>query len=371
MKLDGIFHSASFFKYGSMKNSTSIINKEFVERYFNGIAASEEEKTVRQWFDEIQLKDKLCLSTSNTWESIPLEMDIPDLDGARILDSIHHKLNREESMFIGKGNRRSIFLRYLSRAAAILVLPLLLSTYILYQKIHSIYSETSYSGIYAPPGTRTTFHLPDGTEGWINGGSRIKFPVRFHGKVRRIELTGEAYLNVTQDLRKPFLVSTRNIEVKVYGTRFNVMAYPEDIKTEVTLESGLVEVFWKNGETARPIGRLKPDQSLIYFHESGFSNLNSVHSQDKTAWIDGKLVFRYEPFYEVIQKINRWYNVNIVIKDSELKNHSYYGTFRNETLEEVLKLLKLTAPIRYKDLGREKLPDGTYEKRMIELYYKK
>jgi ferric-dicitrate binding protein FerR (iron transport regulator) len=354
-----------------MQDLSNTINEDLFERYFKGAASNEEIKLVRQWFGEHNLKDQLSVSSAKTWETIPLNIEIQELDGARILDRIHHMINRGEAPDLRRIQNGPTFLRYLSRIAAIIVLPLLLTTFLLYQKIHTIYKETPYAEIYAPAGTRTTFNLPDGSSGWLNGGSTIKFPTHFSGKTRNVELIGEAYLNVIKDSRKAFIVTTSKIEVKVYGTSFNVMAYADDQRTEVTLESGMVEVFKKRGEITQSIGKLKPDQSLTYFHDKDHANLVSLNSSDKTSWIEGKLLFRYEPFCDVIQKINRWYNVDIVIKDQELKDHNYYGTFQDETLEEVLKLLKLTAPIRYKDLGREKLPDGTYEKRKIELYNKK
>jgi ferric-dicitrate binding protein FerR (iron transport regulator) len=89
-----------------------------------------------------------------------------------------------------------------------------------------------------------------------------------------------------------------------------------------------------------------------------------------TSWTEGKLAFRDENFTDVVRKINRWYNVELVIKDEALRSYSYQATFMDETLDEVLKLLHHSAPIVYRDLGRKKRADGTFEKRRIELYYK-
>ena len=353
-----------------MQDSVNKVNNDLLIKYHKEKVNPEERAIVEQWFADNSLRDKLSISSMNLWDNIPLNIDLPELDGDRILDSIHHKINREGFLSANETRKRSLFLRYLGRVAAILLLPVLLTTVFLYQKINTFYSEVAYSEIYAPAGTSTTFHLPDGSSGSLNGGSSIKFPSRFHEKTRSVELSGEAYLNVTEDPRKPFVVTTSNITVRVIGTSFNIMAYDDDMKTEVTLESGSVEVLKNLKEDAVCIAKLKPEQALIYYHKSDSSRLISVNSSDKTAWKDGKLVFRYDPLSEVINKINRWYNVNIKIMDPALKDHKYYGTFQNETLSEVLKLLQYTAPIRYKDMGRQKKPDGTYEKRIIELYSK-
>ncbi len=354
-----------------MQDSANKVNKDLLERYNKEKVTSEERAIVERWFADNNLKDQLSISSINLWENIPLDIDLPELEGHRILDRIHHQINREQSVFVTESRKRSVVLRYLGRVAAILLLPVLLTTVFLYYKINAIYNEGAYSEIYAPAGASTTFHLPDGSSGWLNGGSSIKFPAHFHKKNRCIELSGEAYLNVTEDPCRPFIVTTSNIKVRVIGTSFNIMAYDDDLKTEVTLESGSVEVLKKRNKNTVCIGKLKPDQALIYYHKSDSSYMISVKSSDKTSWKDGKLVFRYDPLCEVINKINRWYNVDIKIMDPELNDHKYYGTFQNETLSEVLKLLQYTAPIRYKDMGRQKKPDGTYDKRIIELYSKK
>jgi ferric-dicitrate binding protein FerR (iron transport regulator) len=186
-----------------------------------------------------------------------------------------------------------------------------------------------------------------------------------------VKLTGEAYFNVISNHKKPFIVSTEKIDVKVFGTSFNVMAYADEQITEVTLESGQIEVFKKRNDIIESMGILKPDESFIYNSRSDSGKILAVNSAEKLSWLDGKLTFKYEPFEEIIRKINRWYNVNIVIKDELLDTYIYYGTFKDETLEEVLRLLQFTAPIRYRDIERERKQDGTFEKRKIEIYYKK
>jgi ferric-dicitrate binding protein FerR (iron transport regulator) len=258
----------------------------------------------------------------------------------------------------------------LTRIAAILFIPLLVTTLLYCFQNNSTKNLQSYSEIYAPYGTRTNFYLPDGSTGRLNGGSSLRFPTQFRGKSRDVQLTGEAYFNVTPNPQKAFIVSTGKIDVKVFGTSFNVIAYADEQTTEVTLESGKVEVFKKINNSIESLGLLNPDESFIYNSLSDSSEINSVNTTEKLSWLDGKLTFKYEPFEEVVRKINRWYNVNIVIKDDVLKTYIYYGTFQDETLDEILKLLQITAPIRFKDLPRERKQDAIFEKRNIEIYSK-
>ena len=97
----------------------------------------------------------------------------------------------------------------------------------------------------------------------LNGGSSLKFPTQFTGKVRDVKLTGEAYFEVVSNHKKPFIVSTENIDVKVTGTSFNVMAYADEQITEVTLKNGKVEVFKKKDDIIKSMGLLKPNESFI------------------------------------------------------------------------------------------------------------
>jgi ferric-dicitrate binding protein FerR (iron transport regulator) len=249
-------------------------------------------------------------------------------------------------------------------------MPLLLASLLLLFQVKSFRSDKSWAEIHAPYGTRTDFSLPDGSTGHLNGGSTIKFPAQFTGKVRNIRLTGEAYFDVISNHKRPFIVSTEEIDVKATGTSFNVMSYPDEKITEVTLLNGKVEVFKKGENVIKSVGVLKPDESFIYNVLSHSGKIQSGNSADRLSWIDGKLLFKYEPFDEVVRKLNRWYNVDIVIRDTLLESYIYYGAFQNEPLDEVLKLLQYTAPIRYKDFERKRKQDGTFEKRKIEIYSK-
>ena len=351
-----------------MKAFIDKIDIDILKRFIKGTATVAEINQVKQWFADDHLKEQLTTLSGEVWEQFPLDADVADLNGSTILDRIHHRINLEDRLPNRGTTSVVMFMQKLSRIAAILLLPALLLSLYLFLQLSDVNKDISYTEIYAPVGTRASFVLPDGTTGWLNGGSTLTFPNRFQQKTREIKLSGEAYLDVLKDDRKPFLVSTSNLTVKVLGTSLNVMAYDDAPLTEVTLVNGSVMVLKRNEEELNCLTVLKPNQSLMYFHENDSTSLIQVRSYNKTAWKDGKLIFRYEPLSEVVEKINRWYNVSIQILDQELSNHLYYGTFHDETLDELLKLLQLTAPIRIRDLGREIRADGTYDKRKLELY---
>lgn len=354
-----------------MQGNREKIDIEVLLRYLKGYGSDEDENTIQQWLDNAETEHELNQESLRFWDGINPDLKIQGYSGDNILDRMHHKIKIEEGTFMDKTKPKISFIDYLTRMAAILVIPLIIASLCFYSKNRSFRDAVSWAEIHAPYGTRTDFRLPDGSTGWLNGGSSLKYPTQFIGKSRDVELKGEAYFDVISNQKKPFIVSTGNINVKATGTSFNVMAYADEQIIEVTLKNGQIEVLKKEGDITTSMGVLKPDESFIYNSLSGSGKIESLNSADRLSWLDGKLTFKYESFEEVIRKLNRWYNVNIVIKDESLESYIYYGTFQNETLDEVLKLIQYTAPIRYRDFERKRGSDGTFEKRRIEIYSKR
>lgn len=354
------------------KKNIKKFDRQILLKYLRSAEADEATDTIQRWLDDSRAKDILYEESLKFWNGITLNQKIAGgYNEDSILDKIHHNIKIEEGTFLSKNKPKVSFIQYLSRIAAVLFIPLLVASLLLLFQVQSFRSDKSWAEIHAPHGTRTDFHLPDGSTGHLNGGSTIKFPTQFTGKIRRVELIGQAYFNVVSNHKRPFIVSTETIDIKATGTSFDVMAYPDEAITEVTLLNGKVEVFRKKENVIASMGILKPDESLIYNAKSGSRKIQSGNSADKLSWVDGKLLFKYEPFDEVVRKLNRWYNVNIEIKDTLLESYIYYGAFQDETLDEVLKLLQYTAPIKYQDIQRKRKQDGTFEKREIEIYYSK
>jgi transmembrane sensor len=345
-----------------------MIEHQSFKKYIEGTATEKEASDIREILStagkEVELEDK----SFQFWNEIPGKPEVKEYDSAGILDKVYHQIKISETVFVNRVRPIERVMSYLTRVAAIMLIPASLTALVLYFKIAKPAANVSYAEIFVPIGTRTTFSLPDGSSGWINGGSSLKFPNDFTENIRKVELTGEAYFNVAKNKEKAFIVSTKNIDIKVFGTSFNVMAYADEALTEVTLESGSVEVFKKNVNKLKSIGVLEPNQAIIYNNISDSQVIIPIYNAERTSWMQGILVFKYEPFIEVIRRINRWYNVNIVIRDKSLNSYSYYGTFKDESLDEVLNLLKRTAPIGYRDLGRIKKPDNSFEKRKIEIF---
>jgi ferric-dicitrate binding protein FerR (iron transport regulator) len=328
-----------------------------LKRFFEGKYSRKDYLAIREKLvlaeDDRELRE-LMLSHWVEFDSIRLPDDSVD----HILDKLQHKISLEEN----KAVRRYRFVQVFQRVAAILIFPLMLSflAYLYFQPEKSELSE-AYAEIQCPLGVRTKFTLPDGTTGFLNSGSTLSYPVGF-GKSRQVELTGEAYFDVVHDEKSPFTVKTGTLNVKVLGTTFNVISYPGEATQEIILQSGKVEVVDNSGKA---IAELNPDQRLAVNHVDRSVRRSMVVASQYTSWTEGKLVFRNEDMTQVARRLSRWYNAEIVIADKQLEDFTFYATFVDEPLDEVLKLLSITTPISYSEEIREVAKDGLFPKRKI------
>ncbi len=355
------------------KGNTENINIEILRRYFNQECNDLEKERVETWFNDLKLEKTLKKTLRDQWEEIALKPPGSDIDSDRIFDKIYRHIHTNEwRKEQNKPFSRKLYNTF-SKIAAILILPVLIySGWSLKNSISASKTDRiSYAEIYSPLGARTHFELPDGSSGWLNSGSTLKFPVKFHGSTRKVSLIGEAYFDIAKNTKKPFVVNAGNIEVMALGTRFNVLDYPDDKSMHITLEAGkvVINAISRTKKVIR-ITELEPDQQLIIQKGSMESQKRKVDSKNYTSWKHGMLIFRNDPMSEIIKRLQRWYNVEITMEDKEIETYRYRATFEDETLNEALTLLKLTSPIDFVQDKRVKLADGTFTKKKIEMFIK-
>lgn len=302
---------------------------------------------------------------SEKWEEICNDTRLPNRDLNHILDKLHHKINITPSTNTERFGGNRLFV-WFSRVAAILIIPLLLTGVYFHHEWRELRfeAENSFVEIYSPYGARTKFVLPDGTKGVLNGDSKLKYAMNFN-KNRYVEVSGEAYFDVVHNEKQPFVVDIHDVEVKVLGTRFNVVNYADEDESEVILESGKIELQNRINDYKT---MMEPNQKIIFSKKTGAIQKYKVNAKQLTAWKDGRLVFRDERFADVAKRLSRWFNVDVVIEDESLKNYRYRATFEDERLEEILMLLKLTAPINYKLERRKQLHNSTFSKQKVTLF---
>jgi ferric-dicitrate binding protein FerR (iron transport regulator) len=267
-------------------------------------------------------------------------------------------------------HRKSLFTKFLNRAAAILILPLIASTVVfsyLYSKQNTDnQSDIPYYTMTSAPGTITQLTLPDNSKVWLNAASSLRYPARFIGNERLVSLTGEAYFEVKSDKKNPFLVAVNdNMQVKALGTKFNISAYDNDPLIETVLENGNVDVIVREN-----VFHIEPGD-WIYFDKSNEQvKTEKINTYPKTSWKDGRLIFRNASLEEVVKTLSRRYNVDIVLHEQTKKAYKFRASFTNETITQILNYLKLAAPIEWKISETKQKDDASFGQQQIDLWIK-
>ncbi len=231
------------------------------------------------------------------------------------------------------------------------------------QPVARAYVQTSKAG------ERKSFQLPDGTKVMLNAGSTLRIPANFSHASREISLEGEAFFDVARDARKPFVIHTNLMDIKVLGTAFNIKAYPADASTETTLLTGSVEVLVKDGNNKKFI--LHPSEKIIVPNtlktgsQSGQVRRKAVAAGEsykikplsfnkgdsslvEISWTESRLAFDGNSFEEIALELERWYNVSIRFEDESIKDFRFTATFDKKTIVQVLNALQLSRPFGYR-----------------------
>lgn len=195
-----------------------------------------------------------------------------------------------------------------------------------------------YNTLKIPNGKRFELELSDGTVVHLNSGTTLKYPVKFiAGENRQVFLDGEAFFDVAKDKKHPFIVNADKLNVRVLGTHFNVSSYPEDDLTDVVLVEGSVGMYNTNEEfNADKNTILKPGYKGSFNKNNHSIKTKEVNTDMYTSWINGGLVFRDMSFNIICKKLERRYDVSIVIKNQKLANEKFNASFGDKPIEKVL-----------------------------------
>jgi transmembrane sensor len=250
---------------------------------------------------------------------------------------------------IQKGRKFTLLFNTFSRAAAILFIPLLVvSGVLIYRQLNVMNNQQfAIQEITSPPGVRSQVVLPDGSKVWLNAQSTIKFKVPFDQTNRDVLLSGEAFFAVQKNPNAPFVVKTGNVSVTVLGTKFNCKAFEDEGNIEVVLAEGKVIMNTNSGISGKEI-IMKPGERAVFDKRSNFTRVTNEKIDKYIAWHNGKLVFDETPMPEVATQLERWFGIEVIIDDPKILKYRITTTFENESLNQVLDLLKLSSPIEIK-----------------------
>lgn len=236
---------------------------------------------------------------------------------------------------IKRNSQRKLFTRIAQYAALAIILITSTVWGTLYLSDNN--ADTAMNVLYVPAEQRAQITLQDGTEVWLNAQSTLKYPSHFSKKKRSIEMIGEAFFDVAKDTKRPFIVSTQHIEMKVLGTRFNVYSYPGAGYIQTDLVEGSLMVCGKQSPQANVT--LKPNEQVVV--KDGKMYLGKIPNSDYFLWKEGIYTFENERLLDIIEKLQLYYDQKIIVKNPEIFNVRYTGKFRQrDGIDEILRIIQ-------------------------------
>ena len=263
-----------------------------------------------------------------------------------------HKLQKRDRTTQYYANHNAAFSIFLKIAA---VLVLFLPFYMLMKDFSprektdrpEVIKNVVYEKI-TKRGERATLTFADGSIIYLHSGSKLKYPKYFDKDQRVVELEGEAYFSIGKDPTRPFLVKTGNTITEVLGTEFNIKDRNENI--ELVVLKGIVATYT---EKCTQKNKLNKGDYISYSKEKGFSKIKKVNGENYVGWRKNKMIFNNQPFREVMEEVERYYDVDAKYENLSHRNRKVNGAFDASSLDEVLYSLSLALNIKIERKGSQ------------------
>lgn len=297
------------------------IDRHILIRYFSGECSGEEKEHIRQWLERDEAHKKQFIR-----ERIRFDASV-------IVD--------EDRISSTQKSVRPVYWNVLKIASAILLLIGCSYLFSIYQ-VDKL--NLSSQQIYVPPGSRTSLTLPDGTSVWLNANTKLNYPSLFSKKQRIVELDGEAFFDVAQDHKKPFIVKTSKYDVEVLGTSFNLEAYTNHPNFEMALFTGKVKIYKESDEKLPLYLNAGNTASLVngklIVSDTNFNNYR---------WKEGLIVIEGESFDQIMQLFEKYFDLQIIIQNNQVKDLGYRGKLRiADGIDHALRVLQNDFHFTYK-----------------------
>lgn len=249
--------------------------------------------------------------------------------------------------------------RWLKVAAVVLIIATAggIGLYYNYNSLSSsqAQSEVKFEQRTLSNGQTASLRFGDGSVIKLNAGSTLRYPEKFSGNKREVYLEGEGFFSVTRDESRPFIVHAGSTTTRVLGTSFNIRAYDDDV--QVAVEEGMVAVSRGDeeefeGEDKETIYVTK-NQWVTYRSSGQLIEKGEGNIEELIAWKDKKLIFTDKPLDHIAERLERWYNIDIILADSSFEERRMSASFENESLTEVVAVIALSLDLDYKREGRK------------------
>lgn len=314
-----------------------------IEQYLTGKLDGENFARLKNWCKLSPENRTYVRERMEVWFSTGVYMDTRPFDKEAAYRVF--KLRTKTALQQKKIRKRYFNWRFVYRAAVIVLLALLPLAYWKGEK--GVKEQFANIVIEAPLGSQSKIYLPDGTEVWMNAGSRISYSQGFGVEKREIEFEGEGFFNVTHQKEKTFKIITQELNLCVLGTRFNLKNYRTDREAVVALVEGKVAV--QNRLKSMPLTYLLPNEKAVLNKQTKEMTKLKAYTQNASLWTQNELFFDEELLIDIAQNLSRCYDVPIQVCDSS-RDKRFYGYFKatNNSIEEVLKAMAATKRMKYR-----------------------
>ncbi len=338
---------------------------ELLLKYFNNTATEAEKQEIRNWLESSKENGKHLGELYDIWiltqmatakENVSEKQEI--LQNIMASSGKASKLSGQEAD--KKGNiAGNIFVKIAYIAAAVIIAGLLIADIHVRQHQPKTIEQNRLTlaqvvdlgymqELYVPKGAKSNIILPDSSTVKLNSDSKIIFPHKFTGDTREVYIEGEGYFDVKSDSLKPMIVNTATgYEIKVLGTKFNVYSYKNEPVSKTTLIEGRIDILSSN----RVIAQLNDGDSFVKEEIKAIKKIADKNITNDIAWTKDMLVFNSTPMADVIKKLERWHGTRFIVKDPAIYSINLTAEYRNESLVQILEVIKFSAEIDYSIKG--------------------
>lgn len=314
------------------------MDKDILYRFFEGHATVDEMKSVKEWTEASEENNRLFRRERKLFNAMVL---------------VGHS---KESGIPTKEIKKNYFIREFLKIASLIIITVGVTAALFSIDEDKDDVNIAMQTITVPAGQRVNLDLPDGTNVWLNAGTKMQYPVSFMQGKREVILDGEAYFEVAHNEKSPFVVHTHALDVEVLGTKFNVEAYSKRKVFETSLIQGKVRV--KSPDNEKVSVTLHPNYKTTL--KSGKLVVSKIDDYNVYRWKEGLYCFKNKPFAEIMQDLERYYDLNIQLDKQGIAKVALTGKFRiSDGLDYALRVLQNDVAFSYR---RDKDNDVIYIK---------
>jgi transmembrane sensor len=326
---------------------------DLITRYFSGEITEDELRMLSEWLKTDAQNEEFFTKFQKTWQLVEKQKIHSSVNPDQEWKALQEKMAASNS---GKENQAKIISLNKNRNSNAYSFPktwkiaatitiLLAASFLLYFNLTKLQDV-----IVTAQSTNVVHVLPDGTVVSLHAGSQIKYPATVNSKIRKVELIGEAYFEVSHDKTKPFIVSSGDARVEVLGTKFNVISNTSSGTMEVVLTTGKVSVYYK--ANPKEIVLLNPGEKAVLMSEQKQISKSTNTDPNYMAWKTKVLVFDDETLAQVVNTLQNVYQTPVKLADPALSGCRVTASFDNQSLESVLQVITETLDLQMKQNGK-------------------